>query len=210
MYNIFPFIIGFVAAVIGTLLPGLLNATTVKIATDEGENNAQKFMAGCLVIIFLQAYLAIFFSKIIDSSPFITNIIQEIGLVIFISLTIFFLLKYKKTKLKKVELENTKKTNRIVYGMLLALLNVFPIPFYVFVSITAAKFQLFEFKPLHNFLLSIGVILGTYSVFNFYIKMFKNKSIENSFFLKNINLILACITGFISLLTIYKLAPQFI
>lgn len=210
MQNIFPFIIGFVAAVIGTLLPGLLNATTVKIATDEGKKNAQKFMAGCLVIIFLQAYLAIFFAKIIDNSPFISNIIQEIGLAIFTGLTIFFLIKNKKTKLKKVNLDDTKKTNRIIYGILLALLNVFPIPFYVFVSISAAKSGMFEFKPLHNFLLSLGVILGTYSVFNFYIKVFKNKSIENNFILKNINLILAGITGFIAVLTLYKLIPQFI
>ena len=90
MHTFIPFSIGISAAIAGTLLPGILNATTVQIATKEGKKKAYQFMAGALLIIFLQAYLAIFFAKIIDKSPFISNIIQEIGLAIFTGLTIFF------------------------------------------------------------------------------------------------------------------------
>ncbi|UYW01286.1 hypothetical protein K5I29_12680 [Flavobacterium agricola] len=208
MQVIIPFIIGIIAATAGTLLPGLLNATVVGIASDEGKKNAQSFIAGCLSVIFLQTYLAIFFAKIIDGNANISNIIQEVGLGIFIVLTIFFLIKNKKTKLKKVDLKTTKKTNRFYYGMLLALINVFPIPYYVFISITASNSDLFIFKPSNNIALSTGVIVGTYLVFRFYIRIFKNKSVENNLLLKNINLIIAAITGFIALMTLYKLIPN--
>jgi len=210
MQLIFPYIIGLIAATIGTLLPGLLNATAVGIASDEGKKNAQSFMAGCLTVIFLQAYLAIFFAKIIDGNNVISNIIQEIGLAIFTTLTIFFLVKNKKTKLQKVNLKPSRKKNRFLYGMFLALLNVFPIPYYVFISISAAKADLFIFKASNNIALSTGVITGTYLAFSFYIWIFKNKSVKDNFFLRNINLILATVTGFIALITLYKIMPVFL
>lgn len=210
MQIIIPFIIGLIASIIGTLLPGLLNATVVRIAADEGKKNAQSFMAGCLSVVFLQTYLAIFFAKIIDSSELIANIIQEIGFTIFTALTIFFLIKNKRTKLQKVNLKPTKTKKRFYYGMFLALLNVFPIPYYVFISISAAQAELFIFKPFNNLALSLGVILGTFLTFRFYIRIFRNKSVESNLFLKNINLILAGITGFIAIITLYKLIPQFI
>lgn len=209
MHTFIPFSIGISAAIAGTLLPGILNATTVQIATKEGKKKAYQFMAGALLIIFLQAYLAIFFAKIIDKSPFISNIIQEIGLAIFTGLTIFFLIQNKRNKLKSPHLSK-KKSNKFLTGILLALLNVFPVPFYVFVSISAAKFDLFIFQPSHNLALSLGVVLGTFLTFRFYIHLFKNKSIENNFILKNINIIIAVITGSIAVITFCKLVPKII
>ena len=205
MQILFPFIIGIIASMTGTLLPGLLNATVVRINAEEGKKNAQYFMAGCLSVIFLQAYLAIFFSKIIDKNTAISNIIQEIGLSIFTILSIFFIVKNKRTKLKKINLKPTKTQNRFYYGLFLAVLNIFPVPYYVFISITAAQADLFIFKPSNNLALSIGVVLGTFLAFKTYIRIFKNRSAENNLFLKNINLILASITGFIALLTLCKL-----
>ncbi len=62
MNYILPFLTGLIASVFGTLLPGILNATVVKISKREGMKNAYSFMLGTFVIIALQTYLAVFFS----------------------------------------------------------------------------------------------------------------------------------------------------
>ncbi len=205
--NIFyTFIIGITASVIGTLLPGLLNATVVKIAVDEGKKQAVFFTLGCLVIIFLQVYLAIFFAKIIDKNPFVNEIIHEIGLVIFTILTFYFFFKKTKKKSKVTpEIPIHNKRKKFAQGMMMATINVFPIPYYVFVSITAASYSLFLFHPFYNLILTIGVVMGTYSVFEFYIRIFRKKDIENNFVLKNMNYIIGSITGIIAIITLFKL-----
>lgn len=204
MHYLYPFLIGLFASVVGTLLPGLLNATIVKIAADEGRKNALNFTAGTLVVIFFQAYLAINFARLIDRSVFISEIIQEVGLVIFTILTFYFLVLAKKPKKIKMEKVPSKKL-RFFYGMFLALLNMFPIPYYVFVSITAANYMEIEFRNPYTSIISLGVTLGSGFVFLMYMKFFKNKSLEENFILKNINNIIGIITGSIALFTVFKI-----
>lgn len=204
MLHILPFLTGYIASLIGTLLPGILNATAVKISKEEGIKNAHSFMLGTFVIIALQTYLAVFFARIIDSSEFISNILREIGFVIFTLLTFYFFLTKPTTNINTSKLIKRKKA-RFTHGIILALLNVFPIFYYVFVSITASKNNWYEIHFLNNVLLTIGVILGTFTAFKSYIKLFKNSSLQDNFILKNINKIIGTITGFIAILNLYKI-----
>lgn len=204
MNYILPFLTGLIASVFGTLLPGILNATVVKISKREGMKNAYSFMLGTFIIIALQTYLAVFFAKIIDRSVFITNIIREIGFVVFLIVTIYFFVTKPKKK-DDAEIEITQKRKRFTQGILLALINVFPIFYYVFITITAINNNFYSINYISNILLTIGVLLGTLLSFTFYIKLFKNTVVEESFVLKNINKILGCITGIITVINLYKL-----
>lgn len=199
-----PFFTGLGAAVFGTLLPGILNATVVKISKKEGMKHAYSFMAGTFVIIALQTYLAVFFAKIIDSSVYINHILREIGLVVFFVLTIYFLLVTPKNNSSKHTTHNSKKSKRFSQGVFLALLNVFPVFYYAFISVSAVNNKWYNINYTNNLLLTIGVLLGTFASFMFYIQMFKNTVVEESFVLKNINKILGCITGIITLINLYK------
>jgi len=204
MSYILPFLTGLGASVFGTLLPGILNATVVKISKKEGMKNAYSFMLGTFIIIALQTYLAVFFAKIIDQSVFITNILREIGFVVFLVLTIYFFVAKPKKK-KDVEVEITRKRKRFTQGILLAIINVFPIFYYVFITITVLNNKLYTINYISNILFTVGVLIGAFLAFMFYINLFKNKTVKDNFVLKNINKILGCITGVITLINLCKL-----
>ncbi|WP_430614295.1 amino acid permease [Flavobacterium sp. JP2137] len=201
---------GFIAAVIGVSLPGLLNMTAVKIALKEGKESAYSYVLGALFTIFIQTYIAIFFAKLIESSVVISETLQEIGVAIFGALTLYFLFFAKKKEKKEAQGElvdgnSLAIKNRFFYGILLAALNVFPIPYYVFLSITLASYDFPVFYMAHTFLLSIGVVLGSALMLYLYIAFFKNSDREEHFLLKNINYCIGTITGIIALITLYKL-----
>ena len=204
MNYLLPFLTGLGASVFGTLLPGILNATVVKISKKEGMKNAYSFMLGTFIIIALQTYLAVFFSKIIDQSVFITNILREIGFVVFLVLTIYFFVAKPKKK-KDVEVEITRKRKRFTQGILLAIINVFPIFYYVFITITVLNNKLYTVNYISNILFTVGVLIGAFLAFMFYINLFKNKTVKDNFVLKNINKILGCITGVITFINLCKL-----
>ena len=186
MNYILPFLTGLIASVFGTLLPGILNATVVKISKREGMKNAYSFMLGTFVIIALQTYLAVFFAKIIDRSVFITNIIREIGFVVFLILTIYFFVAKPKQNVDE-EVEITQKRKRFTQGVLLALINVFPIFYYVFITITAINNNFYSINYISNILLTVGVLIGSFLAFMFYINLFKYAVLQENFVLKNIN-----------------------
>ncbi len=201
---------GFLAAVIGVSLPGLLNMTAVKIAHTQGQKAVVSYLSGALIVIFLQAYIAIFFAKLIESSDFITEILHEIGLVIFLLLTIFFFFFAKPMRIGNEEgfssLDEVKpKKHPFLYGLFLALINVFSIPYYVFLSVTLATYDLPIFEWMYTLIFSIGVVLGSLLLFCIYVKVFKKVAQKNNFITLNINKIIGTITGIISIITLFKL-----
>lgn len=204
MNYILPFLTGLIASVFGTLLPGILNATVVKISKKEGMKNAYSFMLGTFIIIALQTYLAVFFAKIIDRSVFITSIIREIGFVVFLVLTIYFFVAKPKQNADE-ETEMIQKRKRFTQGILLALINVFPIFYYVFITITAVNNNFYSINYISNILLTVGVLIGAFLAFMFYINLFKNAVLQENFVLKNINKILGCVTGIITVINLCKL-----
>lgn len=205
MNVVIPFFTGFFAAVLGTLLPGILNANVVKISKEEGMKNAYNFMLGTFVIIALQTYLAVFFAGIIDRSEVITSALREIGFVVFLILTIYFFTVKPKKYLDSETPKSFVKRKRFYYGLLLAVLNIFPIFYYVFITISVLNNNFYEVYYLSNILLTLGVILGTYTVFMFYIRLFRKSNLEENFILKNINKIIGCITGIIAIFNLYKM-----
>lgn len=204
MHFILPFFVGIGASILGTLLPGILNATVVKISKEKGMKHVYSFMAGTFVIIALQTYLAVFFAKIIDKSVFITNILREIGLVVFVLLTIYFF-SAKSNKNLSNNVAVTQKRRSFSQGVVLALINILPVFYYVFITVTVLNRNLYEVYYLSNILLTIGVLVGTFLTFMFYINLFKTAVVEESFVLQNINKILGCITAIIVIFNLYKL-----
>lgn len=209
MNLISPFFLGFFVAAIGILPPGLINMTAAKVSLKDGRNEAISFAIGATVIVFFQSFLALLFANFINSHPTIINSLQEIGLLIFISLTIFFLWKARKSNPITVEIKVRSKTNRFFYGMLLATLNLFPIPYYVFISITLSTYGYFYFIPSFINSFVAGSVTGSYLVFYLYILYFKKRESKSSFLMNNGNYIFATLTGLVSLITLLKLIEAY-
>jgi threonine/homoserine/homoserine lactone efflux protein len=202
-----PVLLGFTAAAIGTTPPGLLNMTAAKVSLRDGRNRALWFAFGASVVVFFQTLIAVFFARFIDKNASISNSLQELGLVIFIFLTFFFFWSAKRTKIKssKQDVKIRTKSSRFFMGMLLSALNIFPIPYYVFVSISLASYDWFDFKTEFMYVFALGTAIAAFIIFFGYITFFNNKKRETSFLTKNINYIIGTITGIVTIITLIKI-----
>ncbi|MFV0140717.1 LysE family transporter [Empedobacter stercoris] len=203
-------LIGIFTAFIGSSIPGLLNMTVVKIGKQEGTKSAYTFMLGTAITIAIQVYLAIFLAKFINFNEEVTKIFRQVGLTVFVMITIYFLFFAKKQDLKKKNKRlkqqgDVKQKNKFLYGLLLSAVNVFPIPFYVFLSATLVSYKITVFGQPNSSIFALGVVIGSMIIFSLYLKFFNSKSEENSFILKNINYVIGGVTSVVSILTIYQL-----
>jgi threonine/homoserine/homoserine lactone efflux protein len=196
---------GFLTALIGITPPGLLNMTAAKVNLKEGKRNAFWFVFGAVIIIFFQAYLAILFARVIDIRPDIVILLREVGFGIFAGLTIYFLVLAEKPKIKKAKIKKNSKKKRFFLGMLLSALNFFPIPYYVFVSITLSSYNVFSFSAASNLIFVIGAVLGSTLVFYFYITFFQKIQGKADYILRNMNTIIGSITGVVAIITLFNI-----
>ena len=201
--------LGFFTAFIGIIPPGLINMTAAKVNLKEGKRNAMWFVLGAILVIFFQSFFAILFAKIINRRPDLVTLLREVGLGIFATLTLYFLVLAKKPKDKTRKLKKNSKTNRFFLGMLLSGLNFFPIPYYVFVSVTLASFKLFSFDTTSIFIFVNGVILGSFLVFYCYISFFNKIENKTDYVTKNMNTIIGSITGLISVITLWNVIKYY-
>jgi threonine/homoserine/homoserine lactone efflux protein len=201
--------LGFFTAFIGIIPPGLINMTAAKVNLKEGKRNAMWFVLGAILVIFFQSFFAILFAKIINRRPDLVTLLREVGLGIFATLTLYFLVLAKKPKDKTRKFKKNSKTNRFFMGMLLSGLNFFPIPYYVFVSVTLASFKLFSFDTTSIFIFVNGVILGSFLVFYCYISFFNKIENKTDYVTKNMNTIIGSITGLISVITLWNVIKYY-
>lgn len=204
-----PFFLGFIVAAIGITPPGLINMTAAKVSLKDGRNEAISFAVGATVIIFFQTYLALLFANFINSHPDIISLLQETGLFIFIVLTIYFFWKAKRPKLPKSKTKVRSKTNRFFLGMLLSALNLFPIPYYAFISITLSSYGYFSFLESFIYTFVGGAVIGSFLVFYLYIVYFKKRETKSSFLMNNGNYIIGTITALVSVVTLFKLIKSY-
>ena len=200
-----PIFLGFLTSAIGITPPGLINMTAAKVSIEEGRTRAFIFAAGAVTIILLQTFLAVVFAKFIDRNPSVVILLREVGLVIFTGLTIYFFLTKNQIKRKDDETRLKSKKSRFFLGMLLSVLNFFPIPFYVFVSVTLASYDYFSFEMnfVYNFVIGSG--LGALFAFYCYIAFFKKMENKTGFLIKNMNYIIGSITGSVSIITLVNI-----
>ncbi|OAB28659.1 Threonine/homoserine/homoserine lactone efflux protein [Flavobacterium fryxellicola] len=202
--------LGFVTAFVGITPPGLINMTAAKVNLKEGKRSAFWFVLGAVIVIFFQATLAIFFAQFIKGRPDVVVLLREVGFGIFSALTIYFLLIAKKPKKKKGKIKKKSTSTRFFLGMLLSALNFFPIPYYVFVSVTLASYNLFYFDTTHVLIFVSGVVLGSFLVFYFYITFFQKIQDKTDYLMRNMNSIIGSITGLISLITLINIIRYYL
>lgn len=198
--------LGLIISIGGIIIPGMLNMTIAKISIKENQKQALNFALGAVVVVFIQSFLGTYFAKFLDSNPVFSEGLKKIGTFIFIGLTIAFTImgfNAKKKKDIKVKIEN--KRNRFFYGMAMSSFNMFAIPWYALSSLMMSSKDLFVYDIVSIILFSFSAALGTYFVFYLYAKFFKRIEHKLTFIVKNINFLIAAITGIIAISSIYKM-----
>lgn len=206
MALILPLFFGFLTALVGVAPPGIINMTAARISLQDGKTRAMMFTLGASIIVFVQTLVAIVFAQYIDGHKEVVILLREIGFGIFAILTIYFIFIAKAPKVKlKDELRIKSKKSRFFLGMLISAINFFPIPYYVFASITLASYGYFTFDTFSGISFVMGVVLGSFAVFYAYIAYFQKIESKAVYLLKNMNVIMGTITGLVSLLTLYNI-----
>jgi threonine/homoserine/homoserine lactone efflux protein len=200
-----PLVLGFFIAFLAVIPPGLINMTAAKISLQEGKNIAISFALGASVIIFFQTFIAVLFARFINNHQEIVSTLQKIGIFVFSVLSIYFFWIAKKPKKIKADSRVKGKSSRFFLGMLLSILNLLPIPFYVFASMTLAASGYFSFDKIPVAEFVIGVMSGSFTVLYIYIVAFKKIENKTEFLMRNINTIIGSVTTFIAVLTLFKL-----
>lgn len=198
------FVIGFIAAFIGVIPPGLLNMSAAKISSEEGVRKAIVFSFGVCATVFLQTYIALIGARYLDSNPQIISILQKVGLGIFICLSIYFLFIAKDARREVPEEIKKAKTNRFLKGMMIAALNLLPLPYWVYIGVTFAGFGWFSFEQPSIIAAVLGSGLGTLAMLGLYIKFFKRKD-DKPRVRANMNLVIGIITALIAVITAFKI-----
>jgi len=204
----FIFFVGMIIAIIGVIPPGLLNMAAAKISLKEGYNRGIMFSIGVCTTVILQTLVAVTFAKYLSKHPDVINILERVALVVFILITIYYFVFAKKEAKPNVESDVKSKHSRFFFGMFLAGLNVLPIPYQAYMSITIAGFGwlVFEFTSVTSYI--AGVATGTFVMLYIYIFFFdkiKNKSFTSQ---KNMNYIIGTITAIISIITLINVITE--
>lgn len=211
MRIVLPLALGTVISLLGTLLPGLLNMTAARVSLRDGRKRAVFYCLGAVTVIFFQVYIAVSFAKFINRNPDIIAMLQEVGIGIFGILTIYFIFIAKKpiTKQEEEAVSVKSKTGRYFLGILLSALNFFPIPFYVFISITLATYGCFDFAD-HLFVLTfvLGGVIGSFAMLYLYVVFFKNFQGHLGFITRNINYIIGGVTGLVAVIAVIRLLKE--
>ena len=208
--EILVFCFGLLIAAIGILPPGLINMTAAKISLKEGKNRAFMFVLGALIIIFFQTLIALIFARYINEHKSVELLLREIGFVIFAILTVYFLFISKKpaNNIRK-NIKIKSKKSQFFLGLLISGINFFPIPYYVFMSVSLASVGYFNFSETSIFVFTSGAVLGSFFIFWGYISFFKNLETKTSYISRNMNTIIGSITGFIAFLSLIYIVRKY-
>jgi threonine/homoserine/homoserine lactone efflux protein len=199
---LFGIIIGFV----GVIPPGLLNLTAAKISVKQSRKAAMVFALGAAIVVIGQVYIGVFFSKLLSDNPANLLLLEQFAVIAFIGLSIFFFIRAAldsgTPQVKKIDKSAVKL---FAQGIILSVLNIFPIPFYIGFSSFLASRGLFEFTYPMAHLFILGASVGTFMMLLAYIKYVKKFGFDSNTFARKINYILGGLTLLIAIFTIFRI-----
>jgi len=198
------FAIGFLASIVGVVPPGLLNMSAAKISITQGRKIALLFSVGVGVTVCLQTLIALLLARYLDQHDEIVDLLQEVALGIFICITIYFFFIAKDTRREIPKDMNHSKTNRFFYGILLAALNLLPLPYWVYLSVTFSAFGWFTFEQTGIWTASIASGFGSFVMLSIYVQFFRKKHDRIKFKI-NMNHVIGLISAVISAITLIKI-----
>ncbi len=158
--------LGLIIAIVGIIIPGMLNMTIAKLSVKENQTQALNFALGAVFVVFIQCFLGTYFAKFLDANPVFSDGLKKIGTFIFIELTIAFLVMgFNAKKKKNIDVKVENKKNRFIHGMVLSSFNMFAIPWYALTSLMMSSKELFQYdihKYLHNGEFNVGRAVWVY------------------------------------------------
>ncbi len=197
-----------IIALVGVIPPGLLNMTAARISLKEGAGRGIMFSTGVCTIVFVQTYIASIFARYLSNRPDVVDILQRVAFVIFVLIAVYFLVLAKTQEEPEIEEPVKSKHSRYFHGVFLSALNVFPIPYQAYMTITLASFGWMDFERLSIITYVTGATMGTFVMLYVYIFFFdkiKEKKITSQ---RSMNYSIGIITGIVALVTLTNILME--
>jgi len=201
------FFLGLFIALVGVIPPGLLNMTAAKISLKEGHSRGITFSVGACVIVAVQCYVAVLFARYLSNHQDIVDILQRVAMVIFLLIAIYYLF-VAKARPGNQKAEVKSKASHFLRGVFLSSINVFPIPYQAYMSITIASFGLMDFEQTSILSYVAGAATGTFVMLYVYIFFFDKIKSKKWTSHKNMNYIIGSITGIIAIITLINVLRE--
>jgi threonine/homoserine/homoserine lactone efflux protein len=198
------FFFGFFFSFAGSITPSMLNMTALKISLEKGRKATNSYALGVAIIAIPQAIVAVILTRYIADNPIILETLEKAGIFIFILLSYYFYRESKKAKIKVEEVKE-KKENHFLTGITLSVINLFAIPFFCAIIILLDTFNLFTFGTVPVLFFTLGAAIGTFYILFLYGKYAKKIQQKTGKLTKDINIVLAILTGFVAVFTCIKL-----
>jgi threonine/homoserine/homoserine lactone efflux protein len=202
LHLLFGLTIGFV----GVIPPGLLNLTAAKISVKQNKRAAVIFASGASIVVIAQVYVGVFFSKLLNDNPGTLLLLEQFAAIAFVGLSIFFFIRAAldsgAPEVKKIDKSGIKLFGQ---GIILSVLNIFPIPFYIGFSSFLAGRGLFEFTYPMAHIFILGASTGTFMMLYAYIKYVKKFGFDSNTFARKVNYILGSLTLAIAIITMIRI-----
>lgn len=200
--------IALIVALVGVIPPGLLNMTAAKISIKDGHSRGLIFSIGVCVIVVFQTLIALVFARYLSNHPEVVDILQRVAFVIFVLITVYFLLIAKKTDKPDVESNVKSKKSRFFQGLLLSALNVFPIPYQAYMAITFVSFKWIILDPIGITSYAAGAAMGTFVMLYIYVFFFEKINSKKIKSQRGMNFTIGLITGIISIVTLVNIIKE--
>lgn len=127
MSLVITFLIAFIFSFLGSIPPGTLNLTVLRLGLEQKINIAWRFAIAAALVEYPYAWLALIFEDWITSSPTVVNNFRLIGAIVMITLGILAIRSASKP-VKQVE---TVRESGFRKGLLLGILNPLALPFWI-------------------------------------------------------------------------------
>lgn len=201
------FLITYFAAVIGVVTPGLVNMSVAKISLKRGKEDGVFVAIGASFVVLFQALIAILLAKYIFNNPYVHNILLRTGLVIFLLLAVYFFIMAKR-KRKEVEVEETNGFKSVLRGMMISVLNIFPIPYFCAVGAGLNLGGDVEYHILEILVFMVAAALGTFSTLYIYASFFSRIEEKANYFTKYSNYFMAALMLILVIITLIRIFYQ--
>lgn len=121
------FLMAFVFSFLGSIPPGTLNLTMLRLGLEDKMNIAWRFALAAALIEYPYAWLALLFEDWITSSPVIVNNFKLIGAIVMITLGVLTI----RTALKPAADVGSARERGFRKGLVLSILNPLALPFWI-------------------------------------------------------------------------------
>jgi len=165
------FLITYLAAFIGVVPPGLVNMTVAKTCVEKGKKSGLYVAIGAGIVILIQALIAVMLAKYIFDHPFVRRMILRGGLVVFCILAVYFFIKARHKKGVKHNRQKAKAQS-LFKGMLIAALNVFPIPYFVAIAGAMDLSGGMDYDWSLNISFALAASIGSFTSLYLYVVLF--------------------------------------